>query len=535
MDNFTVVSHIYNEEYLLPFWLEHHSKIFKHGIIIDYYSTDASVDIITKLCPTWKIIKTKNVINGKPNFEAVLVDNEVKEIEKTIIGNKITLNTTEFLFMDNDKIHFDNIKKYIYKIRCHSVYCLNNLYLPDNLTNLFKNINYIYLDNRANRYLHNHDTIDYRTGRHDLNCVYNNILSTDDIFILHIANYNLNSHFIKRKMQIQNNIPDSDKIRRYGVQHILNSADKAIEDINLQRKKSVPINNYSKICNIIKSNINKKHDMNIYYCELIKKSNWGNYGVMLNNDINLLSKTDFNDKGYKCFKMSDHNNYLKKFVTQKINELTGRIINIEKYHELISEEEHKNILHNMPYKKECDEQFKNFCNYLEDFVSDITKEKVKIFNNDVWVRICRPSDKYETDYNPYHKDIYLNFYRNVINIYIPIVGSNEKSSLTLQEGSHLWNENIIMITDEGAYFENDVKKYSVSAIAATKIPLNICRPNPMTDELLLFSPYLIHGGALNENKDVTRFSLEVRFIKDDNNSYNQEKEYLDFLSKRYWR
>jgi hypothetical protein len=32
----TVISHIFNEEYLLPFWLEHHRTIFDHGIIIDY-------------------------------------------------------------------------------------------------------------------------------------------------------------------------------------------------------------------------------------------------------------------------------------------------------------------------------------------------------------------------------------------------------------------------------------------------------------------------------------------------------------------
>jgi len=33
-------SHIYNEEYLLPFWLKHHKKIFDHGVIIDNFSTD---------------------------------------------------------------------------------------------------------------------------------------------------------------------------------------------------------------------------------------------------------------------------------------------------------------------------------------------------------------------------------------------------------------------------------------------------------------------------------------------------------------
>ena len=112
MNSLTVISHIYNEEYLLPYWLEHHSNFFKNGIIIDYMSTDNSLDIIRKKCPHWKIITTKNIIDNKPNFEASKIDNEVQEIEKTINGYKICLNTTEFLFFDIDRINiFDQLEK----------------------------------------------------------------------------------------------------------------------------------------------------------------------------------------------------------------------------------------------------------------------------------------------------------------------------------------------------------------------------------------------------------------------------------------
>ena len=54
-DTLTVISHIFNEEYLLPFWLENHKNMFDHGIIIDYCSTDSSVEIIKKYCPTWEL------------------------------------------------------------------------------------------------------------------------------------------------------------------------------------------------------------------------------------------------------------------------------------------------------------------------------------------------------------------------------------------------------------------------------------------------------------------------------------------------
>ncbi|MBJ3789276.1 glycosyltransferase family 2 protein, partial [Bacillus sp. OA1] len=41
----TIISHFYNEEYLLPWWLMHHTKIFDHGILINRGSTDRSVEI----------------------------------------------------------------------------------------------------------------------------------------------------------------------------------------------------------------------------------------------------------------------------------------------------------------------------------------------------------------------------------------------------------------------------------------------------------------------------------------------------------
>ena len=97
--NATVLCHFYNEEYLLPFWLKHHCSIFTHGIMIDYHSTDKSVEIIKELCPTWEIRKTKNEM-----FDAHLVDKEVMEIEDTLIGFKIALNVTEFIIVKNKPI-----------------------------------------------------------------------------------------------------------------------------------------------------------------------------------------------------------------------------------------------------------------------------------------------------------------------------------------------------------------------------------------------------------------------------------------------
>jgi hypothetical protein len=95
----TIISHFYNEEYLLPWWLKHHKQFFDHGIMIDYHSTDNSVNIIKEICPTWEVVESKN-----KEFDAAEVDVEVMEIESKLDGWRIVLNTTEFLIGDFEKL-----------------------------------------------------------------------------------------------------------------------------------------------------------------------------------------------------------------------------------------------------------------------------------------------------------------------------------------------------------------------------------------------------------------------------------------------
>ena len=89
----TVVSHFYNEEHLLPWWLDHHKKIFDHGILIDYHSTDRSMEIIREICPDWELRYTRNKY-----FDSIPIDREVMDIEQGLDGWHMCLNTTEFLY-----------------------------------------------------------------------------------------------------------------------------------------------------------------------------------------------------------------------------------------------------------------------------------------------------------------------------------------------------------------------------------------------------------------------------------------------------
>jgi len=209
--NATVLCHFYNEEYLLPFWLKHHRSIFTHGIMIDYDSTDKSVEIIKELCPTWEIRTTKNEM-----FDAVLVDKEVMEIEEILKGFKIVLNVTEFIIA---KTEF-NLKNDLVCIGMKSYTALSDLKTPQNDIEFFNNIQRVsYADERGHRVIHSYQNGNYTTGRHSSN--HSTTLSTD-LYILWCGFYPWNDETLKRKCQIKDKIPESDKMRGLGFQHLWN-------------------------------------------------------------------------------------------------------------------------------------------------------------------------------------------------------------------------------------------------------------------------------------------------------------------------
>jgi ectoine hydroxylase-related dioxygenase (phytanoyl-CoA dioxygenase family) len=91
------------------------------------------------------------------------------------------------------------------------------------------------------------------------------------------------------------------------------------------------------------------------------------------------------------------------------------------------------------------------------------------------------------------------------------VGSNENSSLVVIPGSHYWPESKVERTISGATI--NTIKYNVPAVTKIEGEPEYLRPDPQENEVLIFSPYLIHGGAANLNEDSTRISIEVRLWK----------------------
>jgi hypothetical protein len=92
----TLISHFWNEEFLLPYWLRHHHPLFDRGVLLDYGSSDRSRDIIRELAPGWEVRPSRNGW-----FDARDTDAEVMDVERECPGWKVVLNTTEFLLCDD--------------------------------------------------------------------------------------------------------------------------------------------------------------------------------------------------------------------------------------------------------------------------------------------------------------------------------------------------------------------------------------------------------------------------------------------------
>nr|WP_277546888.1 glycosyltransferase family 2 protein [Brevibacillus laterosporus] len=167
----TVISHFYNEEYLLPWWLMHHTQIFDHGILINRSSTDRSLEICKHFAPHWEVRNSR-----VPEFDAIEVDREVMDIEKECTGWKMVLNTTEFLCCQNKDEFFSSLTalgEHMYSIRVIMLVDDPNHSYPEAVYNIplvnQRYHGYFPIDNthpNIGRLIHKHEHGAYTAGRH---------------------------------------------------------------------------------------------------------------------------------------------------------------------------------------------------------------------------------------------------------------------------------------------------------------------------------------------------------------------------------
>jgi hypothetical protein len=175
----TLISHFYNEEFLLPYWLRHHRNLFDHGIMINYQSTDASCDIIKELVPEWELINTRNTEGWVYPDN---IDREVMEIEEKLPLNtwKMALNTTEFIFHNNLRNYltdFDNKHPGINGVRTNGLCPISKPEDKDKPADPSRHLilqeTYDWVEGDGGthigrrRLLHRHSHGNYVTGRHE--------------------------------------------------------------------------------------------------------------------------------------------------------------------------------------------------------------------------------------------------------------------------------------------------------------------------------------------------------------------------------
>lgn len=247
----------------------------------------------------------------------------------------------------------------------------------------------------------------------------------------------------------------------------------------------------------------------------------GSEEVLLKNEHNLIEGLDWESSGYTIapFPHQDFVTDLKEKLTKsvRLHTLQETKIDIDSpldYHIAVNDEQHKKITNDLYYEIHFDKLGLDKT-ILESFVSEQIGQEVTTENPyapNSWLdkmrmslRMVRPN---QHDNNPFHKDVYIKELKHAVNIYLPLWGSDKNSSLPLIPGSHLWKESDFERSECGSLVNG--QRFNVPAIVSSKHPLKAIRPNPSPNEIMIFSPYLIHGGAHNSN-DKTRVSLELRF------------------------
>lgn len=216
----TVISHFWNEEFLLPYWLRHHYPLFEHGVLIDYASTDRSREIIRRLAPGWEVRPSVNAW-----FDARDIDAEVMALEREIPGWKIALNTTEFLLCRDLAWFLHLLGKY--RPDMHGIWPFDltmvdgpgerDREVSDAPLHFQKRWGYHSQGSRS-RLLHCHPDGRYAAGRHSSDRLPKVV--DDSLFILWFGWCPMR-YVTARKLQIQQRVSQRDRAEGLGRHHLV--------------------------------------------------------------------------------------------------------------------------------------------------------------------------------------------------------------------------------------------------------------------------------------------------------------------------
>jgi nucleoside-diphosphate-sugar epimerase/2-polyprenyl-3-methyl-5-hydroxy-6-metoxy-1,4-benzoquinol methylase len=236
-----LISHFYNEEFLLKWWIRQHAPLFDEAILIDYASTDRSLEIIKREAPeSWKVVKSRNDM-----FDAEKVDREVMDIENSLPRDrwKVCLNTTEFLCAPHFRKNLSatNVVD-VYQLQNHMMTGDDSVVLDSDKNLIEQRCVYgpnVMFSKSYNRYIHRNHSDIYTVGRHGIKV--NAALAVaafDEGFLCKFIHTPDVPENLARRTQIKTKIPERDVIRNFGENHLW-SMQKQIEATN-EAKRSIP-------------------------------------------------------------------------------------------------------------------------------------------------------------------------------------------------------------------------------------------------------------------------------------------------------
>ena len=209
------VTHFFNEELLLPYWLRHHKDVFDKLILIDYASTDDSVAIIMDFIYTHNLdwLIQRSTYN---QFHFTTNDPEVMLCETKLNTDwKLALNTTEFVWDANFKETLERLsanyeRHNIPAFGMRSYVMVDNAEQPLDDRPLWLHRHHGFWDGgndwrnvvptvRRWRYVHNQPHGNYQTGRHGINLPHINCLGMSLLW----SGYSPWEQCAGRKLQIQ--------------------------------------------------------------------------------------------------------------------------------------------------------------------------------------------------------------------------------------------------------------------------------------------------------------------------------------------
>jgi len=226
----TIITHFYNESYLLPWWLKHHVEWFDNGVLINHASTDDSLDICRSLAPHWTIADSQLT-----DFDAYMNDFEVMKHEERIPGFKIALTMTEFLVPGAPLAELERriVEKQAQAAKLPAVILVDDdpSNVPSHGASLIRQKHHGYIESQHpelgpagttnyGRIYHRSAVGQYYPGRHH-SYLYGADTLMEDIFIFKYTFSPWNPAMKQRKLQIGDRVSAADRQRSWGWQHQL--------------------------------------------------------------------------------------------------------------------------------------------------------------------------------------------------------------------------------------------------------------------------------------------------------------------------